>query len=70
MTKPIINYFVNDGPDTRHFVNTKMFLKLKDAKSYVKQLSPKRAYRLTRLESPSGFSTKNTKSKVLDQRII
>ena len=68
-TAPRIDYFVNDGPDTRHMVTTKMFSTLKAARAYVKNLSANRAYRLTRLESPPGFSTKSTKSKVIAQRI-
>ena len=67
---PYIDYFVNDGPDTRHLINTKMFPKLKDANAYIKKLPANRAYRLIRIESPHGFGTKSTKSKVLKQRII
>ena len=67
---PRIDYFVEDGPDTRHLVKIKRFNRLKDANTYVKRLSARRAYKLVRLESPHGFSTASTKSKVLKQRII
>ena len=67
---PYVDYIVNDGPDTRHLIKTKMFSKLKDATAYIKKLPANRAYRLTRLESPHGFSTKSTKSKVIKQRIV
>ena len=51
-----IDHFVQYGPDTRHFIDTKMFYKRKDAKEFVESLPKTTAYKWTRQEMADSNS--------------
>ena len=41
-------WFVNEGPDTRHLINTHLFYRLREAQEFVASLDNNRAYQLIR----------------------
>jgi len=69
MYKKKIDYYVMDGPDSRHLISTVIYKKRKDAEDYIERLGEKRAYQFGRLTYPCAYSVWENKT-IISERTV